>query len=149
MRLSHSFNTNERNAPGFYVPSFGMLNCHTLSNSSNKASNAWSTLSSSSISKTQGLSHATRAAAAGTEELLAVQLRPQGFPIHADGLGFEFNAKPLQGFIELPMAFFVIPHSTAGARRLVRCVRNCICQLSLTAPGGPSSSNGFCSLAAR
>ena len=30
-----------------------------------------------------------------------MQLRPQGFPIHADGLGFEFNAKPLQGFIEL------------------------------------------------
>src|SRR5438876_824113 len=32
------------------VPSFGMLICHTLSNSHNKASNAWSPLSNSSIS---------------------------------------------------------------------------------------------------
>src|SRR5258708_10204393 len=39
------------------VPSFGMLICHTLSSSNNKASNAWSTLSSSSTSSTQGFSY--------------------------------------------------------------------------------------------
>jgi hypothetical protein len=31
----------------------------------------------------------------GAEELLAVHLRLQGFPINADGPGFEFDAKPL------------------------------------------------------
>ena len=41
------------NFPG----SFGMLNCHTLSNSSNSASNAWSTLSNSSINSTHGFSY--------------------------------------------------------------------------------------------
>src|SRR5579864_5414851 len=39
------------------VPSFGMLSCQTLRSSNNVASNAWSTLSSSSIRKTQGLSY--------------------------------------------------------------------------------------------
>ena len=58
MRLSSfDVNTTKGMLLALMVPSFGMLNCHTLSISSNKASNAWSTLSSSSISRTQGLSH--------------------------------------------------------------------------------------------
>jgi hypothetical protein len=57
MRLSSfDVNTTKGMLLALMVPSFGMLNCHTLSSSS-KASNAWFTLSSSSMSKTHGFSH--------------------------------------------------------------------------------------------
>ena len=74
----------------------------------------------------------------GAEKLLAVQFGPQGLPIDADGLGFEFNAKPLQGFIELADGLLFVD-SLIALQALdsgVRCVRNCICQLSLSTAGG-------------
>jgi len=67
-----------------------------------------------------------------------VQLRLQGFPINADGLGYEFNAKPLKGFIELADGLLFVDALIAlqAFDGGVRCVRNCICKLSLTAAGG-------------
>jgi hypothetical protein len=67
-----------------------------------------------------------------------VQLRLQGFPINADGLGFEFNAKPLQGFIELADGLLFVDALIAlqALDGGVRCIRNRIRQLSFAASGG-------------
>ena len=70
----------------------------------------------------------------GTEKLLTVQLRPQD---PNPRWRFEFNAKPLKGFIEIADGLlfidaFVALQAFDGG---VRCVCNCICQLSLTAAG--------------
>ena len=73
----------------------------------------------------------------GAEKLLAMQFGLQGFPIDAAGLGFQFDAKPLQRLIEFPDGFLFIDALVAlqalycGLRR----IRNCICQLSLPAAG--------------
>ena len=87
----------------------------------------------------------------GAEKLLTVQLRLQGFPIDAGGLGFQLNAKPLKGLIELADGLLFVdalvalqafdPVFAASATAYASCV--------FPLPAGPSSSNGFCSLAAR
>src|SRR5208282_422726 len=88
------------------VPSFGMLNCHTLSNSSNKASKAWSTLSSSSISRTQGLSHcnARRSGPAPKNCWLCNSVRRDSQSTLTD-LALSSTQSLCRGSSNLPMAF--------------------------------------------
>ncbi|HLX82246.1 MAG TPA: hypothetical protein VKR59_00005, partial [Terriglobales bacterium] len=45
---------------------------------------------------------------ASTEKLLTMQLGLQEFPIGSCGLGFQFDAKPLQGLIESPDCFLFV-----------------------------------------
>ena len=79
------------------MPSFGMLSLHTLSSSNNMASKAWSTLSSSSMSKTQGFSH-SKARISGPalkKSWLCSSVRNDAQSMSPD-LALKFDAKSLQ-----------------------------------------------------
>jgi len=110
MRLS-SFDVNTTNGMllAFMVPSFGMLNCHTLSNSSNRASNAWFTLSNSSISRTQGFSYCNaRSSGPAQKNCWLCNSVCRDSQSTLARFGSQFDAKALQTLIELADGLFFV-----------------------------------------
>src|SRR5712691_12885063 len=112
------------------VPSFGMLICHTLSNSNNKASNAWSTLSNSSISRTQGFSYCNARnsgpALKNCWPCNSVRRHSQSMPSDLD---LSSTESLCNAFIELADgllfidAFVTLQAFDRGSCRLGKCIR--------------------------
>ena len=74
----------------------------------------------------------------GAEKLLAMQFGLQGLPIDVAGLRFQLDAKPLQRLVEFPNGFLFIDALVAlqAFDNGFRCIRDSVCQLSLSAAGG-------------
>ena len=116
------------------------------------ASNAWSTLSSSSISRTQGFSYwRARNRGPALKNCWPCNSVCRDLPIDTAGFGLQFNAKPLQRLVEFPDGLLFVDALVAlQAFHLVFAASaTAYASWVLPLPAGPSSSNGFCNLAAR
>jgi hypothetical protein len=134
------------------TPSLGMLNCQTERSSSNMASKAWSTLSSSSMSSTHLFAYwsALRSGPA------LKNLSPCNSCLscsHSTGpdLDRSSTASRCTASSNLPIAFSsLIPSKHCRRSTSVLIVLATASASSvLPLPGGPSSRTGLCSLAAR
>ena len=122
------------------VPSFGMLSCHTLNNSSKRASNAWSTLSNSSISRTQGSSRCNaRKSGPALKNCWPCNSACRDSQSTVADFGSQFNAKPLERLIELADGLLFVD-ALVALQALHGCMcrlGDCVGQLRLTAACRP------------
>ena len=87
----------------------------------------------------------------GAEELLSMQFSLQRLPIDAAGSRLQLNAKPLQWLVEFPNSLLFVD-ALIALEPFDACVcslGNSICECVFPLPAGPSSNNGFFSLAAK